>query len=82
MLEITEENPSPRTFNVEGEKILTSYETVVQSLVGQIVPERKEDVVKQFEDRKKDRKKTEKPQTYIRRFAELKKQSDFDEICL
>ena len=61
MLEINEENPSPRVFNLEGDKIMASYESSVLSLVSQIVPERKDDVVKQFEARKKDRKKTEKP---------------------
>lgn len=35
-----------------------------------------------FDERKKDKKKEDKPQTYIRRFAELKNQADFDEICL
>lgn len=33
MLEINEENPSPRVFNLEGDKIMASYESSVLSLV-------------------------------------------------
>ena len=46
------------------------------------MPERRDDVIKMFDERRKDKKKEDKPQTYIRRFAELKNQADFDEICL
>jgi hypothetical protein len=33
MLEINEENPSPRVFNLEGDKIMSSYESSVLSLI-------------------------------------------------
>lgn len=81
MLEVNEENPSPRVFNLEGDHLLKTFEGSVLSLISQIVPERREEVVKHFEARKQ-KAVVEKPQTYIRRFAELKSQSDFDEICL
>ena len=41
MLEINEENPSPRVFTLEGDVILQSYDSTVLSLIGQIVPDRK-----------------------------------------
>ena len=72
MLEVNEQNPSPRVFNLEGESIVKSYEGSVLSLISQIVPERREEVVKHFDGRRQ-KKAVEKPQTYIRRFAELKK---------
>lgn len=81
MLEINEENPSPRVFNLDGSDLTKSYEGSVLSLISQIVPERREEVVKFFDSRRK-KQEVEKPQTYIRRFSELKSHADFDEICL
>jgi hypothetical protein len=57
MLIIDEENPSPRVFHLEGEKILTSYQSTVLSLISQLVPERKKDVEAAIENRRKEKKK-------------------------
>lgn len=81
MLEINEANPGPRVFNIDGATLSSSYEGTVNSLIAQIVPHRANDV-KEYFDSRKQKKKVEKPQAYIRRFTELKNQADFDEICL
>lgn len=49
MLEINEENPSPRIFNLEGHQITSSYEGTILSLLGQIQPERRDDAARQFD---------------------------------
>jgi hypothetical protein len=45
MLVVDEENPSPRVFNLEGDALLKSYDGSVLSLISQIVPERRDEVV-------------------------------------
>jgi hypothetical protein len=72
MLEINEQNPSPRVFNLEGSVLMQSFEGSIVSLIGQIYPEFREDALNSFEARKQRKKTPEKPTAYIRTFKELK----------